>query len=137
MVNLDDPRQIHLFDEFRAILSPLAYKRLLHGWQGVFRHVILELMPVDAVAGEFHPTMGRPTKELYSMAGLLLIKEFNDWTTAEAADEYMFDAGVQYALNRPPAVTSQKLRAGRGFPLRAMPRGRVGPRVGRRVAHLG
>ena len=106
MQHMIDPRQSCLFDAFRAILSPVAYRRIQRGWQGVFRHVILELMPVDVLAGEFSPTMGTPTKELYSMAGLLLIKEFKDWTTTEAAEAYMFDADVQYALNLEPANQS-------------------------------
>jgi hypothetical protein len=46
--------------------------------------------------------MGRPTKELYSMAGLLFIMEFRDWTHEEAADAYMFNADLQYALNLKP-----------------------------------
>ena len=100
------PRPTRLFDPFRGILSDVAYRRIERGWQGVFRHVILELMPVDALAGEFSPTMGTPTKELYSMAGLLLVKEFMDWTTTRAADAYMFDASVQYALNLEPSGQS-------------------------------
>jgi hypothetical protein len=43
--------------------------------------------------------MGRPTKELYSMSGLLFIMEFRDWTYEEAVDAYMFNADTQYALN--------------------------------------
>ena len=106
MRHIVDPRQTRLFDPFLSILSPVAYRRIQGGWQGVFRHVLLETMPVDTLAGAFHPTMGQPTKELYSMSGLLLIKEFKDWTTTEAADAYMFDAGVQYALNLEPSNQS-------------------------------
>jgi len=50
-------------------------------------------------------------KELYSMAGLLLIKEFKDWTTTEAAEAYMFNADVQYALNLEPAQQSMSERS--------------------------
>jgi hypothetical protein len=46
--------------------------------------------------------MGRPTKELYSMAGLLFVMEFRDWTHEEAADAYMFNVDLQYALNLKP-----------------------------------
>ncbi len=106
MRHIVNPRQTGLFDPFRDILSPVAYRRIQRGWQGVFRHVILELMPVDALAGEFSPDMGAPTKELYSMAGLLLIKEFKDWTTSDAAEAYLFSADVQYALNLEPANQS-------------------------------
>ncbi len=36
----NDPRQNRLFDVFEEILSPLAYKELLAGWQHLFRHVL-------------------------------------------------------------------------------------------------
>ena len=94
-----DPRQNELFDLFESFLSPTAYKRLKTGYHAVFRRVILELMPVDELGEHFHPSMGRPTKELYSMAGLVLLKEFHDWTTEEATEGYLFDTRVQYALN--------------------------------------
>jgi hypothetical protein len=84
----------------------VAYRRIENGWQGVFRHVILELMPANAPAGAFSPGMGTPTKELYSMAGLLLPREFQGWTKAEAVEAYMFHADVQYALNLEPANQS-------------------------------
>ena len=106
MHHVIDPRQSRLFDPFKDILSDVAYRRIQRGWQGVFRHVILELMPVDIIAGKFSPNMGTPTKELYSMAGLLLIKEFKDWTTTDAAEAYLFNADVQYALNLEPAAQS-------------------------------
>ena len=103
MIKMKDPRQNALFDTFRSILSPSTYERLLSGWQGVFRCAILELLPADALAEHFDPKMGKPTKELYSMAGLLLIQEFQNWTTQRAVDEYIFDASVQFALNLEPA----------------------------------
>ncbi len=99
MVHIIDPRQNELFDTFKQFLSPLAYKTLVSGWQGVFRHVILAVLPANEVGSHFHPNYGRPTKELYSIAGLLLIKEFMDWTEEEAANAYMFNADIQYALN--------------------------------------
>jgi len=99
MINMIDPRQNELFDMFKEFLSPLAYKKLISGWQGVFRHVILELLPAPEIANHFNPVFGRPTKELYSIAGLLLIKEFMDWTEEEAANAYMFNVDIQYALN--------------------------------------
>jgi hypothetical protein len=106
MQHIVNPRQTNLFDPFKHILSTVAYRRIRQGWQGVFRHAILELMLADVLAGEFSPNMGTPTKELYSMADLLLIKEFMDWTKTEAAEAYMFHAEVQYALNLEPANQS-------------------------------
>ena len=102
MHKIVNPQQTRLFDSFDSVLTEKTRKRLLDGWPGVFRHVILELMPVDAVSGYFDPIMGRPTKELYSTAGLIFIMEFMDWTKDEALDAYSFNMNIQYALNLEP-----------------------------------
>jgi hypothetical protein len=104
MHKIVNPQQTRLFDPFDRVLTEKTRKRLLDGWPGVFRHIILELMPVDVVSGHFDPTMGRPTKELYSVAGLLLIQEFMDWTKDEALDAYSFNMNVHYALNLEPVT---------------------------------
>lgn len=104
MRNMVNPKQIRLFDPYDSYLTPKTRKRLLDGWAGVFRHVILEILPAKNIAEHFSPTMGRPTKELYSMAGLVLIADFNNWTKQQAADAYSFNAMVQYALNLDPTA---------------------------------
>jgi len=104
MHKIVNPQQTRLFDPFDSVLTEKTRKRLLDGWPGVFRHVILELMPVDAVSGHFDPTMGRPTKELYSMAGLILLMEFMDWIKEQALDAYSFNMNVHYALNLEPVT---------------------------------
>jgi len=63
-------------------------------------------MPVDIIAGKFSENEGRPTKELYSMAGLVFIMQFHNWTIDQAAEEYMVNLGVQYALNLEPGGQS-------------------------------
>ena len=110
MHKIVNPQQTRLFDPFDSVLTEKTRKRLLDGWSGVFRHVILELMPVDTIAGRFHPAMGRPTKELYSMAGLLLIMEFKNWTKEEALDAYRFHLDIQYALNLEPVAHDISMR---------------------------
>ena len=47
MHNIVNPQQTRLFDPFDSVLTEKACKRLLDSWPGVFRHVILELMPID------------------------------------------------------------------------------------------
>jgi hypothetical protein len=103
---MEDPHQAELFDAFHSILSPVAYAKLRHGWQHLFRCSILKLLPAKKLGEHFHPEMGRPTKELYSMAGLLFIMEFRDWTHEESVDAYMFNADLQYALNLKPEQQS-------------------------------
>ena len=110
MHNIINPQQTQLFDPFDSVLTEKTRTHLLSGWHGAFRHVILELMPVDAVSGHFDATMGRPTKELYSMAGLLLMKEFKDWTKDEALDAYCLDMATHYALNLEPVAHDLGMR---------------------------
>jgi hypothetical protein len=104
MRNIVNPQQTQLFDPFDSVLTDQTRKRLLDGWHGVFRHIILELMPIDVVSGHFDSAMGRPTKELYSMAGLLLIKEFKNWTNDETLESYSFNMATHYALNLEPVT---------------------------------
>jgi hypothetical protein len=101
-----DPRQKRLFDIYDQILSDTAKRRIQNSWHILFRQAILELLPAKELGEHFDPEIGRPTKELYSIAGLLLIKEFKNLTNADAADAYMFDVATQYALNLQPEQQS-------------------------------
>lgn len=107
---IKDPGQKHMFDPFERLFSPLATKTIQNGWHGLFREVILELMPAQLIADKFHPDTGQPTKELYSVAGLIFIAEFMDWTTEEAAQAYMFHTDIWYALNLKPGAQSMSTR---------------------------
>jgi hypothetical protein len=111
MHNIVHPKQTRLFDPFSPILTEQTRKRLIDGWPGIFRSVILELMPVEAVSKQFDPAMGRPTKELYSMAGLLLIKEFMNWNKQESLDAYSFNINIHYALNLEPVAHDLSMRS--------------------------
>ncbi|MBN1818370.1 MAG: hypothetical protein JW828_13500, partial [Sedimentisphaerales bacterium] len=110
MRKLIDPRQTRLFDPFDSVLTPQTRKHLLAGWPGVFRHVLLELMPVGALAEHFDPVMGRPSKELYSMAGLIFLKECFHWINDEALNAYRFRLDVHYALNLEPVAQDISIR---------------------------
>ena len=104
MIHSVDPRQNRLFDPFEGVIPPAGRKIIGNGWQGVFRHVLLEVMPVGELAQHFHDSLGAPTKELYSMAGLVFLADFFGWTAEEAAEVYIFRSDVQYALNLEPGV---------------------------------
>ena len=93
-----------MFDPFGGVLSKMARRRLLAGWQGVFRAVVLTLLPVKELSQHFSADLGCPTKELYSMAGLVFLADFFGWTATEAAAAYMMRAEVQFALNIEPGV---------------------------------
>ena len=105
MIHSVDPRQNRLFDPFEGVIPPAGRKIIGNGWQGVFRHVILEVMPVGELAKHFSDSLGAPTKELYSMAGLVFLADFFDWNAQEAIEAYIFRSDVQYALNTEPGAT--------------------------------
>jgi hypothetical protein len=84
----------------------MAIKRLREDWPGLFRSQILHLMPVGKLAENFHPTLGCPTKELYSMAGTIFLKEFLDLTIEQTVERYLFDSQWHYALNVVPSTAS-------------------------------
>jgi Transposase DDE domain len=104
MIHAVDPRQNRLFDPFEGLIPPAGRRILSEGWQGVFRHVLLEEMPVGELAQHFSPTMGAPTKELFAMAGLVFLADFFDWSLHDAVEAYIFRIDVQYALNLEPGV---------------------------------
>ena len=104
MIYSVDPRQNRLFDPFDGVISPVGRRIIADGWQGVFRHVLLEVMPVAALGRHFSDSLGAPTKELYSMAGLVFLADFFGWTPQEAVEAYIFRSDVQYALNLEPGV---------------------------------
>ena len=110
MRTVRNPRQGRFFDPFEPVLTERTRQALLEDWPGVFRHVILELMPVEVLGGAFDPAIGRPTKELYSMAGLLVIKAFMDWTEEEAVSAYRFHLDLHYALNLDPKAQDLSVR---------------------------
>ena len=105
MIHMVDPRQNRLFDPFQGVIPPAGQRIIAEGWQGVFRHALLEVMPVGELAENFSRELGAPTKELYSMAGLVFLADFFGWTAQEAVEAYIFRSDVQYALNLEPGVT--------------------------------
>lgn len=110
MKRIVDPQQSRLFDPFDPVLTDKTRLRLLNGWPGVVRHVILELMPVHTLGGHYSANMGRPTKELYSMAGLIFLMEFLNWKKDEALTAYSFHMDVHYALNLEPVTHDISMR---------------------------
>jgi len=101
MQRIVNPRQNRLFDSYQT-MARANQKWLEDNWPGVFRHAILEQLPIETLRQHFHPKLGRPSEELYSMAGLLLMREMFDWTKDQAMAAYRFHDEVHYALNLEP-----------------------------------
>ena len=71
-------------------------------WPGLFRRAILQLMPVDRIGEAFSSDLGCPTKEHYSICGLILLKDYFGWTNEDTIDKYLYDLKVEYALKIQP-----------------------------------
>ena len=93
-----------MFDPFDGVLSEMARRRILSGGQGVLRAVVLPLLPVTTLAAHFSEDRGCPTRELYSMAGLVFLADFFDGNAVEAADADLRRADVQCALHIEPGA---------------------------------
>ena len=106
MRHASDPRQKPLFDTAESMFSPAAIRYMRGDWPGLFREQILHLMPVGKIAENFHPTLGCPTKELYSMAGVIFLKEFFNLTIEETVRRYLTDGAWHFALNLVPTEVS-------------------------------
>jgi len=100
MIRIKNHKQQHLFDPW-SHLSPKRRKMLDEDWPGLFRQHLLEELPVDRMVSHFTDGVGRPSKELYTVMGLLLLQQTMDLTDKAAIDMLAFNIQWHYALNIP------------------------------------
>ena len=79
MIYTRDHKTGSLFDQWK-FLGPKRRKLLEASWAGLFRKEILHELPVDQIAPSFHSGFGRPTKELYTALGALVLQQMNDYS---------------------------------------------------------
>jgi hypothetical protein len=68
-------------------------------WAGLFQKELLGELPVNQVASFFTDGFGRPTKELYTALGALLLQQAHDLTDEETVNQVAFNTQWHYALN--------------------------------------
>lgn len=98
MIKVKSPNQLNIFDPWN-FLTPKRRQMLESGWPGLFREHILPSIPVAKVGKLFNATCGRPSKELYSMLGALILQQTFDLTDEETLQQYAFNIQWHYALN--------------------------------------
>jgi len=98
MIKANHPNQLNIFDPW-AFLTPKRRQMLDAGWPGLFRDHILPSIPVDKLGKHFNATFGRPTKELYSMLGALILQQAFDLTDEQTVQQYAFNIQWHYSLN--------------------------------------
>lgn len=98
MIKVKNPNQLDIFDPW-DFLTPKRRQMLDAGWPGLFREHILPSIPVNKISKYFDATFGRPTKELYSMMGALILQQLFDLTDEETVQQYAFNIQWHYSLN--------------------------------------
>ena len=98
MITVNDHQTEWLFDPWKH-LGPKRRKLLEKSWSEVFRKYLLETLPVNKVAKHFDKVMGRPSKELYTAIGALILQQFHDLSDPEVSMALAFNEQWHYALD--------------------------------------
>jgi len=98
MIHIKDHTQKDLFDPW-GFLGPKRRELLDQSWAGLFQKELLSELPVGKVASFFTDGFGRPTKELYTVLGALVLQQAHDLTDEETVNQVAFNTQWHYALN--------------------------------------
>ena len=98
MIRIKEHKQNELFDPW-SFLSPKRRELLDQSWAGLFQRELLCELPVGEVAPFFTDGFGRPTKELHTVLGALVLQQVHDLTDDETVNQLAFSIQWHYALN--------------------------------------
>ena len=107
MIYIKDHKQTEIFDPW-SFLSPKRRHLLAQSWAGLFKEEILCELPVRKLAPFFTDGFGRPTKELHTVLGVLILQQTHDLTDEETVNQLAFNIQWHYALNIPEESDSAK-----------------------------
>jgi hypothetical protein len=87
-------------DDLQSVLPETKQKRLENQWPGLFRREILPMLwDAEAdFAGLYHGVLGAPNKAVADLLGILILKEFHDYTDEQTLEAVEFNLQWQYAL---------------------------------------
>ncbi len=91
-----------LFSDFELLESVYSYRKLnllKKSWAGVFRKHILPLLPAEKIRRKYSSRLGRPSKELYTVIGAVVLQQFFDLTDPETVKELAFNEQWHFALD--------------------------------------
>lgn len=98
MIHTKDHKTAYIFDPWHY-LGRKRRKLMDESWAALFREHILCALPVNKVAPFFSESMGRPTKELYTALGVLVLQQTLDLTDQETVAQLAFNLQWHYALD--------------------------------------
>ena len=85
-----DHKTIDMFDHY-AYLGPKRRELLDTSWAKLFRDEVLPNLPIDILISAYHDSLGRPSKELYALLGVMLLQQMEDLTDEEATKQFAFN----------------------------------------------
>ena len=100
MFHVKDNKQGYIFGPFEY-LGPKRLSELKISWAETFRSEILPALPVESLRTYYNDKNGRPSKEMYSMLGFMILQQMHDLTDKKAVGDFMFDTRGRYALDVP------------------------------------
>ena len=102
MVHVNNHKQLQTFDPW-DFLGEKRRKLMDASWAGIFQKKILPILPAKELFRELFPhfnaSFGRPTKELYTVIGVLIFQQAFDLTDQETVEQLSFNLQWHYALN--------------------------------------
>jgi len=98
MIHIKDHKTLNMFDPL-PFLGPKRRGLMETSWAKLFRDHVLFALPVDKIFKNYHWAMGRPTKELYAMLGVMILQQMHDLTDEETIHQYAFSIEWHYALD--------------------------------------
>ena len=78
MIYTKDHKTLPIFDPWE-FLGPKRRKLMDQSWAGLFRQHILNALPVGKLRPFLTAGFGRPTKELYSILGAIVLQQMHDF----------------------------------------------------------
>ncbi len=84
--------------ECQFLLPKEKASRLRRSWAAPFRERVLPLIDEEVFRDAFSATTGRPNKSIRLLAGLHLLKEWNDLTDEQVLDQLEYNLQWHYAL---------------------------------------
>jgi hypothetical protein len=98
MIHTKDHKTKPLFDPWE-FLGPKRRKMMEESWAGLFRKHILNELPVSKLRPFFTAGFGRPTKELYSIIGAIVLQQMHDLSDEQTVCQIAFNQQWHYALD--------------------------------------
>lgn len=98
MIRIKDHKTGYIFDPW-WYLGPKRRRLLEQSWAGLFRRLVLEELPVSVLAARYRADFGRPSKELYTLVGAVLLQQAFDLSDAATVEELAFNEQWHYALD--------------------------------------